>query len=96
MRSECSRQAVPPGGRNYAEMVRPDDCSRRFFSGVFEGGCPPDGAIWIRYGLFGHDLEKGVVLRGRIRGIWADSRSADQEARRRYEAFLSEPPALGP
>ncbi len=43
-------------GRAYVEMVRPEDASRR----ISEGKLPFTAT---RYGLFGHDLEKGVVLR---------------------------------
>jgi hypothetical protein len=48
--------------------------------------------------LFGHDLERGVVLRGRLRAIWLDQPSnaeglaALNEAA--YDAFCSEPPPL--
>jgi hypothetical protein len=82
--------------RCYIEMVQPNDCARRIIGENLADGPKSLREFMIHYGLFGHDLEKGVVLRGRIRGIWADSRSPEQEARRRYEAFLSEPPALGP
>lgn len=81
-------------GRDYLEMVQPNDCARRVL-----GEPAPDatsGGFSIEHELFGHDLEKGVVLRGRIRGIWIDSNPAEDEVRRRYEAFRHEPPALGP
>jgi hypothetical protein len=77
-------------------MVRPNDCARRIVGETPAGGQTASGRISIRYGLFGHDLEKGVVLRGRIRGIWVDSPSPEPEALRRYEMFVSEPPPLGP
>lgn len=82
-------------GRYYVEMVRPDDCIRRIVDAPPASGDAPRG-FSIRHVLFGHDLEKGVVLRGRIRGVWIVSDSPDDEARRLYERFLGEPPALGP
>jgi hypothetical protein len=82
-------------GRCYIEMVQPNDCARRIIGESNAGDSKSPGVFTIRYGLFGHDLEKGVVLRGRIRGVWVESHSPEQEARQRYEAFVGEPPALG-
>ncbi len=84
-------------GRYYAEMVRPGDCVRRQFDAPVGSSSAPRGTS-IRHVFFGCDLEKGVVLRGRIRGCWIDSPVGppDDEVRRLYEAFLSEPPPLGP
>jgi hypothetical protein len=86
----------PAPGRGYLEMAHPNDCARRIMSDIVPAGAPPLSAQSIRYGLFGHDLEKGVVLRGRIRGLWIDSDSSLEERGARYEAFLQEPPSLGP
>jgi hypothetical protein len=80
----------------YMEMVQPNDCARRIIGESAPEGIPQHPALAIRYGLFGHDLEKGVVLRGRIRGIWIRRITTDEDRRRCYEAFLREPPALGP
>ncbi len=86
----------PSGPGCYLEMVRPDDCARRVIGVGTAEGDPARGGQTIRYGLFGHDLEKGVVLRGRIRGVWLSPATGEDGRRRRLEAFLSEPPALGP
>ncbi len=90
------REPRPPRNRWYIEMVQPNDCARRIVGEGSAGADTVAGGLSIRHGLFGHDLEKGVVLRGRIRGIWIDSPSPEPEARRRLEAFVSEPPPLGP
>ena len=84
-------------GRYYAEMVRPGDCVRRQLDAPVGSPSAPRGTS-IRHVFFGCDLEKGVVLRGRIRGRWIDSPIGppDDELRRSYESFLSEPPPLGP
>jgi hypothetical protein len=71
----------------YAEMVHPDDLSRR----IREGGRTLALAHTTRYGLFGHDLEKGVVLRSRMRGLWLRSEDAKETALARFEEFLHEP-----
>lgn len=44
---------------SYIELVYSGDASRRI-----------EQTETLRYGLFGYDLEKGVVLRGRLRGHW--------------------------
>lgn len=70
----------------YAEFVHPRDVSRR----ITWGG---RSARATRYGLFGHDLERGVVLRGRIRGHWLPEAAAGG-ARDLHRRFLAEPPSL--
>jgi len=76
---------------DYVEMVHPHDASRRLVEFVVE----PDTLPRIgsaRYALFGHDLEKGVVVRGRLRGLWlAEGDGVDAHRLR----FLQEPPPLG-
>jgi hypothetical protein len=73
---------------HYLEMVHPDDAARR----VVETGA---AGCRARYGLFGYDLERGVVLRGRLRGIWLPERPDEAGVARRLEAFLAEPLPLG-
>lgn len=70
----------------YLEMIHPDDATRREV-GRASGE--------VRYALFGHDLERGVVVRGRLRGIWFDRRPDEAEVSHRLEQFLREPPPLG-
>jgi hypothetical protein len=86
----------PSPARAYLEMAHPNDCARRIVSDIVPPGAPPLSAQSIRYGLFGHDLEKGVVLRGRIRGLWIDADSGFEQNEGRYQSFLREPPSLGP
>jgi hypothetical protein len=77
--------AGPPGvASTYLEMVHPDDSALR-------SGLPSAG----RYALFGHDLERGVVLRGRLRGIWLASEPVEAEVSRLFDEFLKEPLPLG-
>jgi hypothetical protein len=74
-------------GWTYLEMVRPEDCARR----ISEGKLPFRST---RYGLFGYDLERGVVLRGRLRGFWTPTIGAFEFAEARLRQFLDEPPPL--
>ncbi len=80
----------------YAEMVQPNDCARRISREPVGWPSKPQTSLSTRYALFGHDLEKGVVLRARLRGIWLPSQSPEKEIQRLYEEFLREPPSLGP
>ena len=74
-------------GLAYIEMARPEDASRR----IHEGRLP---FTTTRYGVFGYDLERGVVLRGRLRGFWLAKANAFTEAEGRFREFLDEPPPL--
>ena len=49
----------------------------------------------MRYGLFGHDLEKGVIVRGRLRGLWIPCGDFDEMSREAFREFLETPPPLG-
>jgi hypothetical protein len=49
----------------------------------------------VRHGFFGLDLEKGVVLRGRIQGHWFPVSTVEDCAIAAMEQFLSEPLPLG-
>jgi hypothetical protein len=74
----------PPGADvSYVEMCHPHD-------GI---GLDLQGAT-ARFRLFGHDLEKGVILRGRLRGLVLPRADDEPAARRHYELFLHEPPHL--
>jgi hypothetical protein len=78
-------------GQSYVEMVPLRDVSRR----ITEGGTISSVGHTTRYGLFGHDLEKGVVLRARLRGLWTDSKAPVAEALEHLAQFLQEPLHLG-
>ena len=93
------RVFTPPGSDRdtyYVEMIQPNDCARRIRLEAAEARSGTATTLSTRYGLFGHDLEKGVVLRARLRGLWIRSRSPESDAQACFEAFLSEPPPLGP
>lgn len=84
------------GAERFLEMVHPEDAARRML--VRSTG--PVGAsqvIGTCTGLFGLDLEKGVVLRGRLRVLRRPGAAEfDPEVdARAFQAFLGEPPPLG-
>jgi hypothetical protein len=79
----------------YIEMVRAHDAARRIIRGPRTIASPLRSGAATRYGLFGHDLEKGVIVRGRLRGLWGPADNPEREARRTFHAFLEEPLSLG-
>jgi hypothetical protein len=90
---------APPGAepdRFYVEMVQPNDATRRIVRKSIDRGSGARLALSNRYGLFGHDLEKGVVLRARLRGLWIVSRTPADDSLSLYQEFLREPAPLGP
>ncbi len=72
------------GVLSYLEMCHPNDTTG------FD--LLPEGVV--RFRLFGHDLEKGVILRGRLRGMVVERRNDEETARKAYQRFLAEPPHL--
>jgi hypothetical protein len=88
-----------PGGPDdlyYAEMAHPDDLARRISPEPLVERSTAEGSVSMRYSLFGLALEKGVVLRARLRACWIRSRNPAEAAAMIYQAFLREPPPLGP
>lgn len=82
-----------PGGR-YIELAHRHDVARRIVQG--EELSPVSGdRLTIRYGLFGLDLEKGVVVRGRLRGIWVSRSDRDFLPQAAFHEFLADPLPLG-
>lgn len=84
------------GDAHYIEYVHPEDVSRRATSeGLTSPGVAgPTSAV--RYGIFGHDLEKGVLLRGRLRGILQPDRPSRNQLDELTRNFLDSPLPLGP
>ena len=93
--SSAGTGEVAPG-QFYTEMVHPDDLFRRVLTEPIpaESATVPGGSI--RYALFGLELEKGVILRARLRGQWFHSADPENQAAALYQDFLRQPPPLGP
>ncbi len=73
----------------YAEFCHPDDGI-----GVASNSPASPSGQEVRFRLFGHDLEKGVILRGRLRGMVVPRPVDEAVARAAYARFLREPPPL--
>jgi hypothetical protein len=80
----------------YIEMVQPNDCARRIIREAIGEEAASTPWLSTQYGLLGHDLEKGIVLRARLRGLWVRTNQPELAARRCLEEFLRQPPPLGP
>lgn len=78
----------------YVEIAHPEDLAPRPEGDDAARLFTDPGRAWARP-LFGHDLERGVVLRGRVRGIWLPSRPGQTAVDRLIRSFLAEPPPLG-
>ena len=77
-------------GERVLEFVHPHDVARIVHARRFQ----PGAELSVRYGLFGHDLEKGVIVRGRLRGLWISRHDADELALEAFCEFAEAPPPL--
>jgi hypothetical protein len=98
---EGSRTGIftPPGvaqSAYYIEMVQPNDVARQIRVEPSEPELSDLKSLILRYALFGHDIEKGVVFRARMRACWVTSDKYARGAQSLYQEFLNEPPPLGP
>lgn len=77
-----------PAGQefSYAEMIHPADAhGTRLESQAVDGG----QRVELSHQLFAERLEKGVILRARVLGLWVD-RAGDQDAAaKHFQAFLA-------
>jgi len=79
---------------SYVEMIHPADEAS---GSIFVGGRgssprPEDGSV--SHELFASDLEKGVILRARLRGVFLPRERDTELAAEAYRQFLAAPPPL--
>jgi hypothetical protein len=82
------------GEISYAEMCHVQDGARLILQSNDDRGAAGGRSIQTSFGLFEQDLEKGVVLRARLRGVWLERRRDLESADRLLRLFLDEPPPL--
>lgn len=75
----------------YVEMTAPDESVGSSLTRV---GDKPGSAMRLSHQLFAERLEKGVILRARVLGVFLDRAGDVTAAVRQYEAFLAEAPPL--
>ena len=78
---------VRPAGLSaaYLEMVHPSD----FRQTTFEWASQSPPVVRLTHRLFAERLEKGVILRSRIRGLFIPRSHADELARQEYRRFAA-------
>ena len=89
----------PPGPADelsYLEMVAPNDVARMIETRLAAGQSPGNETIAFTYGLFGHEFEKGVVFRARLRAAGFARKLRLGAVSEMYQQFVDEPPPLGP
>ena len=101
--SDSSRRLEPEGGPgclvfrlagsdlSYAEMVHPAD----FRTSELSLGTDRSAAVQVRHRLFCEPLEKGVILRARLRGMFLPRNHDTETAAECYAAFAAAELALG-
>ncbi len=78
----------PQSEASYLEMIHPSDF------GCDELAACGDGRLQLKHRLFSGSLEKGVILRARIRGGYLGSADDERVAAAAYREFLASPPPL--
>jgi hypothetical protein len=87
----CTVFRAAGGILSYAQMVHRGDCRQAELTAADE----TSSAVRIRHWLFEQSLEKGVILRARVRGLFLP-RDRDLElARKCFADFASADPPLG-
>jgi hypothetical protein len=97
-----TRSLLPPG-----EMIRPWHDRLVYIHRMLESSltyaemCHPEDGIGLElaerrasFALFGHDLEKGVILRGRVRGVVVARPGDEAAVLAEYQRFLAAEPNL--
>jgi hypothetical protein len=85
----CFRFPLAGGQLSYIEMIHPAD----FHCATLAARGAKSLTIGLAHALFPQRLEKGVILRSRLRGFFASADVANSAVARAYKAFAaSEPP----
>jgi len=92
--ASCRVLRVSGKAPSYVEMVHPLDCPHD------ELRCPAenesgDKPLELAHRLFARPLEKGVILRSRVRGLWAAREEDTRVAAESYRGFAASEPPLG-
>ncbi|MBI3839597.1 MAG: hypothetical protein HY288_16880 [Planctomycetia bacterium] len=90
-RAHCYLFRLPSAKISYAEMVHPADAQRSSYQ---VRACGADPEFRLRHQLFAERLEKGVILRARVLGVWLDREGDQAAAARHYATFSAAEPPL--
>ena len=84
----CWLVCWPDAGLSYVEMALPSEAHRSKLS------LSASGRLELKHQLFVEPLEKGVILRTRIRGAYLPTTGDESRAAQAYREFLHSPPPL--
>jgi hypothetical protein len=84
---DCYLFRLPGRQYSYAEMVHPSDQRHSQWDGWLHGA---DYRLQLRHELFAPQLEKGVILRARVLGVFLDRRDDKAAAAAHWATFLRE------
>jgi hypothetical protein len=87
----CFAFRLPDVPFTYAEMGHPADCFGAIVAATGAGA----ESVEVRYRLFAERLEKGVILRARVRGVVVDRADDLRRVAACYAAFVAAEPPLG-
>ncbi|MBI3462819.1 MAG: hypothetical protein HY000_07130 [Planctomycetes bacterium] len=85
----CLLFRLPGSSLSYAEMIHPSD-----FREDQLATAAADSDLTLRHRLFSGELEKGVILRGRVLGLLLPRENDQQAAAQAFAAFSESPPPL--
>ena len=83
----CMLLRLPESVISYVEMVRPGDFQSEEIA--FQASVPQRAGILHRLSV--EHLEKGVILRARVRGVFVPRDNDEQIAAEQYQAFVESP-----
>ena len=87
----CLLFRIPDSDLTYVEMVHPADFQHDELGWDASGG----DMLCLAHRLFGANLEKGVILRARVRGVFLARQGDMAAAAQCYAAFAAADPPLG-
>lgn len=96
-KSSCCLYRLSETPFSYAEMVHPAQSQESAVEVPANAGAGGDAGstrLELRHQLFPERLEKGVILRARVLGVFLDRQGDLEAAARHYAAFLAAEPPL--
>lgn len=96
-KSSCYLYRLTETPFSYAEMIQPAQSQESAVAVPTSAGAQHNSTsnrIELRHQLFSDWLEKGVILRARVLGVFLDRRGDSEAAARHYQAFLAAEPPL--
>jgi hypothetical protein len=87
----CYLFRLPGRQYSYAQMIHPADDHESHWDGWLHG---TDYRLRVAHRMFSQRLEKGVILRGRVKGVLIARRDDKRATLAHWQSFLAEEPPL--